>query len=136
MKRGAHHTVETRERIQASHFARREQTRAEAIARVSDPTWRQRHRAAIDAPAVRQRMSAGTKAAYEVPGMRERKLAGLVAAYANPELRRKVSEATKAGMVRAREAKLQVLLAAWHGADKRARETFLSQIGVIAGQRS
>jgi hypothetical protein len=40
MKRGAHHTAETRERIRASAVARREQTRDEAIAAATNPEWR------------------------------------------------------------------------------------------------
>jgi len=130
-RRRRHHSAETRERIRASHIAKREQTRADAIARTSDPTWRQRHREAMDAPDVRRRISERTKAAHEMPGMRERKLAGICAAYADPALHRKVSEATKQGMARRREAKLQALREAWRAADKRMRAAFLAEINLI-----
>jgi hypothetical protein len=40
VKRGAHHTAETRERIRASAVARREQARDEAIAAAANPEWR------------------------------------------------------------------------------------------------
>jgi hypothetical protein len=95
MKRGAHHSPETRDRIRATHLARVEQTRAAAIARASDPIWRQRLRAAIDTPEVRQR----------------------------------ISERTKQGTARWREARLQTLLDAWRAADKHARAAFLREIG-------
>lgn len=49
------------------------------------------------------------------------------AAMAAPEVRCKISEATKRGMARWREAKLQALRNAWRQADKRVRAAFLAE---------
>jgi hypothetical protein len=67
---------------------------------------------------------------------REQTRVEAVAAAADPEWRRKVSETTKQGMARWRDARLRALLAAWRRADNTVRKDFLSQVGAVAGRRS
>jgi NUMOD3 motif len=125
MKRGTYrHSPETKAKIGAAHKGRIYDLVTRAI--ISERT-----RAAMAAPAVRQRISERTRAAMpaaHTPEMKERKRLGLVAAFANPDLRRKVSAATKLGIAQRRARLLQALRDAWKGADKHTRNAFLAEI--------
>ena len=109
-----------------------EAARTRAIDYFANPERRREHgdviRAAMALPAVRLKISEGTRKGQAAPGVRQRHQAGIIAAMARPEVREKISAATIAGIERKRAAQLAALERAWEAAPRKVRERFMATL--------